>query len=560
MITDIAFILCAGLGERLRPMTLATPKPLMPIWNTPLLAHTLQQLEAWGVREVYLNTHWLAEKVEAFVQAYTGPLQLHLLPEPQILGTGGALRALKPHLKGRPFWLVNGDVVFHLPHEPLIEAFHASGDFAAAWLEETRGPRTVETDYADRVTCWHSPTPGVEHTFTFTGVSLLSPKVIDFLPEEKMVCSVVEAFEAAMYANLFVRGVTPKATYWNDVGTPEAYIKAHFEMVHQPHLKAYCAAADQVPAPAVEAALAVLKQTPSETIVIPLGARGSQRTFWRLVSPKRSVIAIAYETEGRAENAKYAACAQALAAQGVPVPKVIHDSPHLLLLEDLGDCTFDKCVSMIKKAYHDEGCTCGHTHHAPLIGQVMELLAAFHRADVGELPLEPPFDEALYTWECDLYETFAGPLSPEAKEEWQTLKAALLEEPAVLVHRDFQSTNLLLHDHRPYVIDFQGMRRGPALYDLASFLYDPYVEWGNAAIDDALHAYATAAKVDEATLRQRLPYAGVQRLMQAIGAYYRLNSVGQPRFLAYVPIARARAAALAEAVQLPALAAALRGE
>ncbi len=595
MITDIAFILCAGLGERLRPMTLATPKPLMPIWNKPLLAHTLEQLEAWGVREVYLNTHWLAEKIEAFVQSYQGPLKLHILHEPTVLGTGGALRALAPHLKGRPFWLVNGDVVFQVSPEPLIEAFHASGHFAAAWLEGERGPRTVEADFMGRITCWGSPTPGVDHTFTFTGVSLLSPEVLDFLPADKPVCSVVEAFNAAMYANKFVCGVTPEKTYWNDVGTPEAYVKAHFEMKRTPALQHYCTEANVAPAPAVEDALKLLKWKLEETIVMPLGVRGSQRSFWRLVKPSQSVMAIAYETEGRAENAKYAATANALAAAGVPVPKVLHDTPHLLILEDLGDNTLDKvlkerraesgerrvesggCSRFDKSAVANTSDTSveAPTNNVPssmdgaspdrqelrsplsALRSVMELLAAFHAADVGELELEAPFDEALYNWECDLYETFAGALPPEAKAEWETVKAALLNEPPVLVHRDFQSTNILLYKKRPYVIDFQGMRRGPALYDLASFLYDPYVDWGEAAIEDAITAYAKAASYDEANLRTRLPYAGIQRLMQAIGAYYRLNSVGQPRFLAYVPIARKRAAALATAAGLPALATAL---
>ncbi len=549
--TDVAFVLCAGLGERLRPMTLATPKPLMPIWNRPLLAHTLDRLAAWGVREVYLNTHWLADQIEAFVADYRGPLTLKTFHEPTVLGTGGGLRALAPYLKGRPFWLVNGDVVFDLAPEPLVEAFKQSGHFAAAALEPKRGPRTVEMDYASRITCWASPTPGVEHTYTFTGLSLLSAEVIDFLPQDKAVCSVVEAFNAAMYAGKFVHGVAQPKAYWNDIGTPSAYIAAHLEMKKRPSLASMCAAADQLPAPAVAEALAALKWTAAETIVIPLGRRGSLRSFWRLVNGHKAVIAIAYETEGRPENGRYAACARTLAKAGVPVPRIVLDAPQMLILEDLGDETLDKHLKSINASYRDGG------QHSPLIGHVMTALAAFHRADTGDLPLEPPFDEALYNWECDLYETFAGPLPPEAKAEWQQLKAALLAEPTVLVHRDFQSTNILLRKGAPVFIDFQGMRRGAALYDLASFLYDPYVTWEPEVLEDALKAYASAAHVDLETLRQRLPYAGVQRLMQAIGAYYRLNSVGQPRFLVYVPIARERASQLARAVGLNALAHAL---
>ena len=553
--TDLAFVLCAGLGERLRPMTLATPKPLVPIWNRPLLAHTLDTLAGWGVREVFLNTHWLPEALRAFIAAYRGPLTLHELHEPDLLGTGGALRNLAPHLKGRPFWLVNGDVVFHADPAPLAEAFEASGRFAAAWLEPKRGPRTVELDYAGRVTCWRSPTPGVDRTYTFTGVSLLSPDVLSFLPD-RPVCSLVDAFENAAFSNRFVRGVLLPESYWNDAGTPAAYIEAHRDAKRLPALARYASgAADTPPAPVAQA-LAAIKWPVGETIVAPLGARGSKRTFWRLSAPRRSAIAIAYETEGRAENARYAACAKALAKAHVAVPKVLLDLPNLLVMEDLGDDTFDRHVAAVR-----EDCLRGseapghegHRHGSPRLRQVMELLAAFHRAEVGDLPLEPPFDAALYAWEVSLHEQFAAPFPPEAKAELARIQDALLTEPAVLVHRDFQSSNILWHAKAPALIDFQGMRRGPALYDLASFLYDPYVDWGEAAQEAAIDAYAEAANRDAEELRAKLPLAGIQRLTQAIGAYHRLASVGQPRFLAYVPIARARAAALAEKAQLPAL-------
>ena len=169
--------------------------------------------------------------------------------------------------------------------------------------------------------------------------------------------------------------------------------------------------------------------------------------------------------------------------------------------------------------------------------------------------LTKEFYAALYDWEVDLHERFAAPFPPEARAELAHVRDALLAEPTVLVHRDFQSSNLLWHAKRPWVIDFQGMRRGPALYDLASFLYDPYVDWGEAVREAAIDAYAQAANRDAGALRATLPLAGLQRLTQAIGAYHRLASVGQPRFLAYVPTARATAAALAEKAHLPALAA-----
>lgn len=556
MTPKTAFVLCAGLGTRLRPLTLAMPKPLIPLWNRPLLAHTLDLAASWGVERVFLNTHWLPEAIDTFVRDYSGPLKLTVLHEPEILGTGGCLRNLAPHLGDEPFWLINGDIVCTPSPAPLLEAFDRSGGFGAVWLEPKSGPRTVESDYAGRITCWHSPTPGVDHTATYTGVALLSPQIVSYLPEAKM-CSLIDAFDAALYDGKFVQAVIQNGTYWNDVGTPEAYLKAHRDAVKLPALAAYASQASQPPEGALPA-LKALNWSPEKTIVIPLGARGSQRTFYRLVNGKRAVIAISYETAGRMENAKYAVCAKTLAKAGVAVPRVILDLPRLLILEDLGDETVDKRVTAICDSLV---CTCGHPHahphHSPELGQIMELLAAFHRADPGACDLEPAFTETLYDWEVGLYEQFAAPLPPEAKTEWLTVRNKLLAEPQVLVHRDFQSTNLIRHKGAPAVIDFQGMRKGPALYDLASFLYDPYVTWSTAAIDDAITTYAAASGRAETELRERLPYAGVQRLIQALGAYHRLASVGQERFLAYVPAARTRAAALARAVNLPALAAAL---
>ena len=241
-----------------------------------------------------------------------------------------------------------------------------------------------------------------------------------------------------------------------------------------------------------------------------------------------------------------------MAKAGIAVPKPLAEAPGLLILEDLGDETLDRHVADIRESCA-MGSECGHAHGSPMLHQVMELLAAFHRAEVGGLELEPPFDAALYAWEWELYERHVAPFPAEAKAELARVRETLLAEPTVLVHRDFQSSNILLHGKRPWVIDFQGMRRGPAVYDLASFLFDPYVEWGDAARADALGAYAKASGRDVGALRRVLPLAGVQRLTQALGAYHRLAGVGQTRFLAYVPAARARAAALAREAGLGAL-------
>ena len=105
-----AFILAAGLGTRLRPLTLDAPKPMLPLWGQPMLARTLEQLAAWGVEQVLLNLHHAPGPIVRYLAGQPFPhLRISAVFEPVILGTGGALRNAKWFID-EPFWLLNADV------------------------------------------------------------------------------------------------------------------------------------------------------------------------------------------------------------------------------------------------------------------------------------------------------------------------------------------------------------------------------------------------------------------------------------------------------------------
>lgn len=155
-----ALLFAAGRGERMRPLTDATPKPLLPVGGRPLIEWQLQHLAAIGVREVVINTSWLAEQFPAtlgdgarwgmrLVYSYEGDVPLE---------TGGGMLAARALLGEDPFLLLNGDVwsdidLAHLPREPrglahlvMVDAAeHAPrGDFAIddeGWLRDEREPR-----------------------------------------------------------------------------------------------------------------------------------------------------------------------------------------------------------------------------------------------------------------------------------------------------------------------------------------------------------------------------------------------------------------------------------
>ena len=141
-----ALVFAAGLGERMRPLTERTPKPLLEAGGKPLIVWHLEKLAALGVREVVINTSWLAEQFPAALgDGRRWGLRLHFLPEgPVPLETGGGMRNALPLLGEAPFLAVNGDIwtdhdFARLPREPRGEAHlvlvdnpdhHPRGDFA----------------------------------------------------------------------------------------------------------------------------------------------------------------------------------------------------------------------------------------------------------------------------------------------------------------------------------------------------------------------------------------------------------------------------------------------
>jgi aminoglycoside/choline kinase family phosphotransferase len=273
----------------------------------------------------------------------------------------------------------------------------------------------------------------------------------------------------------------------------------------------------------------------------PVERGGSDRKFWRGGGVAAGLVAVAYGLE-KAENARYADCALFLETQGVNVPRVIaHDAAQrFLLLEDAGaeDLWSHREAPWEKRAQ--------------LYRETLEQAALLHGADLAAAEraavLQTPFDADLYRWEQNyFFEHFLGePRRDLAPFEEQA--AALAARPRVLLHRDFQSQNILVRDGRVTFIDFQGMRAGLAGYDVASLLYDPYVDMTDAERAELSQFYFRAAGLaDGAAWEEELRACARQRLMQALGAYGFLGRVkGKPSFLRHIPVAAERLAELCD--------------
>lgn len=112
MTPDKAFILAAGFGTRMRPLTLSTPKPVLEIGGVSLLHRALEKLEAQGVTETVVNAHYLADQIENAVKSYKGRMTCRVSREDEILDTGGGIAHGLAPFHEEPFYVLAGDSVW----------------------------------------------------------------------------------------------------------------------------------------------------------------------------------------------------------------------------------------------------------------------------------------------------------------------------------------------------------------------------------------------------------------------------------------------------------------
>ena len=139
MITQ-AFVLGAGLGKRLRPLTDDLPKPLIPIYQKPLITFALDHLCGLGIESFVINTHHLAAKFDSLGGSYAGR-PLRLVHEPVLLGTGGGLKNVEGVLRDEPFIVYSGDILTDFDLAPLVEDIFATGNDVTLALQKDRARR-----------------------------------------------------------------------------------------------------------------------------------------------------------------------------------------------------------------------------------------------------------------------------------------------------------------------------------------------------------------------------------------------------------------------------------
>ncbi len=222
-----AMLLAAGFGTRLRPVTHTLPKPLVPICNRPLIGWAVEAFLRAGVRELIVNLHHLPAPIEQFLTArYGGEATFHFSHEPEILGTGGGVRKVRPLLEHEDdFFLVNADTIQFPRYDALRDARRGHNALAALTLRHPPEGDRFTAVYLDggRVTGFGR---GTGEPLMFSGSHCISSRIFRYLPDKDFSGIVDECYQPAIDGGAEeVAGVVDDGV-WFDIGTPERALAA----------------------------------------------------------------------------------------------------------------------------------------------------------------------------------------------------------------------------------------------------------------------------------------------------------------------------------------------
>jgi MurNAc alpha-1-phosphate uridylyltransferase len=224
-----AMILAAGLGNRMRPLTLTTPKPLLEVGGKPLIVWHIEALKAAGITEIVINTAWLGHKLhEALGDGEAYGVNILWSDEDEPLETAGGIQKALPLLGKQPFILVNGDIWVRYDFQKLINM--DLGQQLAHLVLVDNPPQHPKGDFAFGNNGQNTLIlPDGEEKYTFAGISVLSPQLFTDLPVGKAALAPLlrQAIEHRLVSAEHHAGA------WVDVGTPERLADLDAAILHK---------------------------------------------------------------------------------------------------------------------------------------------------------------------------------------------------------------------------------------------------------------------------------------------------------------------------------------
>lgn len=220
-----AFILGAGIGTRLQPLTHVLPKPLVPLFHKPLAHWAIQACKEVGCTRFAINTHHLPEAWEGFAEVE----DVRFFHEPVLLETGGGIKNIESWMEDEPLLIHNGDIYSSMPLRRLVEAHEASGMAVTMALRSEGAARHIALDSTGtRVRDIHFKCGRAEGTHVFSGIYCVNRSLLGMIPKSQKVSVIPALLELAESGRL--GGVVIDEGEWLDLGDREAYLQAHRQL------------------------------------------------------------------------------------------------------------------------------------------------------------------------------------------------------------------------------------------------------------------------------------------------------------------------------------------
>ncbi len=226
-----AFILGAGLGTRLAPLTHILPKPLMPVFQKPLIQHTMDHYIRCGVSEFMVNISCLPLMWErAFPEPTYRGCSVSFSEEESPMDSGGGVKKIMPWVKpGEPLLVHNGDILTDIPLADLLAEHKRRGNMVTLALRSVDGKRNVGFDEESGAITDMRHALGVNPgTHQFAGVYLMEPEVAELFPEDDVFSIVPVWLELIKQGK--VGGVVFDWANWHEIGSPAGYIDTMMEL------------------------------------------------------------------------------------------------------------------------------------------------------------------------------------------------------------------------------------------------------------------------------------------------------------------------------------------
>ncbi|MGB9716661.1 MAG: sugar phosphate nucleotidyltransferase [Thermodesulfovibrionales bacterium] len=600
------FILAAGLGERLRPITDYFPKPLLPVLGKPVIQLILEKVSDLPADKIGINLHHKKDIIEAWIKKSSFNKKIELFHEDILLGTGGALKNAEVFLKDSIFLVHNSDIVSDIDLKKLLD-FHISSDnLVTLAVHDYPTFNNLIIDENGYLIDIQHKSLRIKKTMAFTGVAVYKPEFLRFIPAGTS--NIVDAWLKAIAEGHRIGTLDVTGCSWTDIGTPISYARAIINELRKNGETIYihpsidwcryiefdgyvvieegCKLDREIllrncillPIDKIEVKIKRDISNPPASPLIKrgegglsiencilgpgfridlnesemlgfhkkaeaflIGTGGSDRQYFRIKRDGRREILMQCSIDDP-DFFRHIEYTQFFKKYSIPVPELfsVELEKKSAIFEDLGDITLYSYLKCPREEKEIE----------EIYKKVIDILIIMHTVvteHVVECPLlkKRIFDYEHLRWETNYFmERFIkGIMNIKVENlsalnnEFHELAIKVDSFPKTVIHRDFQSQNIMITKNRvPRVLDYQGARIGPPAYDIVSLLWDPYYRLKDDIRERLLNYYVSKIQHSYPQFRQTLLPCRLQRHMQALGAYGFLSKVkGKRYFQKYIP-------------------------